>query len=79
MCRALKYEKLSTEALKHLVGNTKFPVRTSVNAFNIARDSKVRSLLQKIYYLKSLSDPLFCKRAQDILVGKENGNHVLVN
>lgn len=67
VCGALKYEKLSAESLKHLARNKKFPVRRSVKAFT-ARDSKVKSLAEKIYRIKSLSDPLFCKTAQDILM-----------
>ncbi|XP_010241011.1 PREDICTED: BTB/POZ domain-containing protein At3g22104-like isoform X2 [Nelumbo nucifera] len=56
ICCALNYEKLSSEACKHLAQNKKFPSRTAVQAL-IAQQSKLKSILQDMNHFKSLGDP----------------------
>ncbi|KAH7569042.1 hypothetical protein ACOSQ2_012551 [Xanthoceras sorbifolium] len=61
VCRALNYEKLSTDALKHLSLNYKFPSRLAVFQSFINRPSKIKSLLSNTHHIVTCNNSLDAK------------------
>ncbi|KAK3188183.1 hypothetical protein Dsin_027744 [Dipteronia sinensis] len=62
VCRALNYEKLSTDALKHLALNSKFPSRLAVQSFNINQQFKINSLLSNTHDSLDVKQYLYAKK-----------------
>lgn len=58
ICCAIHYEKLSSDACKHLAQNPKFPSRTAIQAL-LSQRSKVKSLLQDTDRFKSFATSPF--------------------
>ncbi|XWS19491.1 hypothetical protein CRYUN_Cryun31cG0020600 [Craigia yunnanensis] len=57
ICSALNYAKLSTDALRHLARNSKFPSRIAIQAF-INQQSKLENLLEGKNHLDTFSGSL---------------------
>ncbi|KAK2644278.1 hypothetical protein Ddye_019473 [Dipteronia dyeriana] len=62
VCRALNYKKLSTDALKHLALNSKFPTRLAVQSFNINQQFKIKSLLSNTHDSLDAKQYLYAKK-----------------
>ncbi|XP_010267841.1 PREDICTED: BTB/POZ domain-containing protein At3g22104-like isoform X2 [Nelumbo nucifera] len=78
ICCALNYEKLSSEACKHLAQNSKFPSRTAVQAL-ISQHSKLKSLIQDTSYVKPISDSPFSYSEKGTKLKKvEDGDQVVL-
>lgn len=75
ICCALNYERLSTETLKHLAQNSKFPPRKAVEAF-ATEQLKLRSLFHEAYNLKTL-DSLFIDAGKEIRDEKEESEQMI--
>lgn len=54
ICCALNYQKLSSDACKHLAQNPKFPSRTAIQALLLQR-SKLKNLLEDTDHPKSFN------------------------
>ncbi|XP_043706947.1 BTB/POZ domain-containing protein At3g22104 [Telopea speciosissima] len=69
ICCALNYEKLSSDALKHLTRNSKFPSRMAVQAL-VSQHSMLKSLPRDNNYPKYFGDSP-CSYSEKIIRGKE--------
>ncbi|KAK6264859.1 BTB/POZ domain - like 10 [Theobroma cacao] len=74
ICCALNYAKLSTDALRHLARNSKFPSRIAIQAF-INQQSKLENLLEGQKLLDTFSGSL---SAEESINEKENSDQMLL-
>ena len=74
ICSALNYAKLSTDALRHLAWNSKFPSRIAIHAF-INQQSKLENSLEGKKHLDTFSGSL---SAEESINEKENSDQILL-
>ncbi|XP_077211069.1 BTB/POZ domain-containing protein At3g22104-like isoform X2 [Tasmannia lanceolata] len=72
ICCVLNYEKLSSEACKHLAQNSKFPSRAVIEAL-VSQQSKLKNLLHDTDNLKSFGN-LPCSYSDKATKGKKDNS-----
>ncbi|KAK8551585.1 hypothetical protein V6N12_040218 [Hibiscus sabdariffa] len=74
ICSALNYTKLSTDALRHLARNSKFPSRIAIQGF-LNQQSKLENSLEGLKHINTFSGPI---STQESIKEKENSDQILV-
>ncbi|KAK8642170.1 hypothetical protein V6N13_011527 [Hibiscus sabdariffa] len=74
ICSALNYAKLSTDALRHLARNSKFPSRIAIQGF-LNQQSKLENSLEGQKHINTFSGPI---STEESIKEKENSDQILV-
>ncbi|MBA0720405.1 hypothetical protein Golax_008027 [Gossypium laxum] len=74
ICSALNYAKLSTDALRHLARNSKFPSRIAIQGF-INQQSKLENLFEGQKHIDTISGSI---SIEESIKENENSDQVLV-